>query len=94
MSAASETDRHNIFARTDEEWQRAFEHLSALGSSGASRDLIEVAVCADCGWWGKLDSDLWHEPGRRPTGIVCSHPSGRHLITRVHMKPISPADAS
>jgi len=80
--------RYDIFARTDEEKVRAFNLLASYGSSGRDGNLIEVAVCADCGWWGKWDGELQHPLDARPTGIVCSHPSGRHLVTRVQVRPM------
>lgn len=80
--------RYNVMARTPEEFQRAYEHLANYGSSGSTRDMIEIAVCADCGWWGKWDSELHYEPGAG-ANIVCA--TGKHhLITRVLIKPMPP----
>lgn len=87
---STERHRYDVFARTDAESQRAYEHLANLGSSGSTHDMIEVAVCADCGWWARWDADLQHDY-EAGSNIVCGgHASRRHCITRVLIKPMPP----
>ena len=81
--------RYDVFARTENEKWRAYRHLAALGSSGSDGTMIEVAVCADCGWWDRWDNELERKPDQR-VHIACTHPSGYHLITRVLIKPVPP----
>lgn len=74
---------YDVFDRTPEEKQRAYERLVALRGG---EDTLELAVCSTCGNFARWDSELY--PGGAAGG--CSSKSGEHFVTRVVVRALPP----